>query len=59
MKRDDITALHHDLYQRRKERIVSVEEPTYMITLSEMNTFIRALEVVVKVLDANEAVDNI
>jgi hypothetical protein len=58
MKHEDIAAMHRDLHQRRTERLVSEAEPTYMISLREMNTFIRALEVVVKVIDSAEAVDN-
>ncbi len=59
MKHEAITALHKDLYARRKDGIADQEEPTYTITLMEMNTFIRALEVVVKSIEVTEAVDNI
>jgi hypothetical protein len=65
MKHEAIAALHKDLYKRRQEGYVrrvdcvDSEEPTYSITLSEMNTFIRALEVAVKALEAAQSVDDI
>jgi hypothetical protein len=66
MKHEAITALHKDLYERRKDGyqfrkadLPQPEEPKYIITLSEMNTFIRALEVAVKAIEVGQSVDDI
>jgi hypothetical protein len=66
MKHEAITALHKDLYKRRKDGyefrkdgIDNAGEPKYIITLHEMNTFIRALEVAVKAIEVGQSVDDI
>ncbi len=58
MKHEQISKLRNDLHKRRNGGIEYMEEPKYVITLTEMNIFIRALDVTVQSLDIIKTVEN-